>query len=359
MIKQGGDRACLMGENTTAGGKIVSVFGAGGFIGSHMVDTLIRAGYTVLAIDKTFEKLKDLAVKQDTITKIEIDITQDREEVERCVKSSDIVVDLVAYANPSIYMSDPIGTVELDLFENLRITDLCVKHGKFLVQYSTCEVYGINNGRNEPFNEDSSLLILGPIGEHRWIYSCAKQMLERVVHAYGIQSGLDYVIVRPFNFVGPRIDHLIRSREDGNPRVFSHFMSALLLNKPLPLVDGGRNLRSYTYIDDATDAFTIILENRWSLNGQILNIGNPNNETSIRNLAHLVIRLYEEETGRNFAQGTVDIPAEEFYGKGYADCDRRIPDSSKLFDLGWRPKYDLEQTFMNTIRYYLKNNDLG
>lgn len=270
-----------------------------------------------------------------------------------------MVIDLVAYANPSIYISDPIGTVTLDLFENLWITELCVKHKKILFQYSTCEVYGLDNGRNQPFNEEESLLIVGPIKEHRWIYSCAKQMLERIVHAYGIKNELDYIIIRPFNFVGPRIDYLIRDKEeDGNPRVFSHFMSALLMNKPLPLVDGGVNLRSYTHIEDATDAFIRILANRTRFNREIINIGTPANEISIRGLAELMIELYIEETGANFTAGTVDIASKDFYGKGYADCDRRIPDNSKITSLGWKEKYDLEEIFRDAIRYYIQHNDL-
>jgi UDP-apiose/xylose synthase len=72
-----------------------------------------------------------------------------------------------------------------------------------------------------------------------------------------------------------------------------------------------------------------------------------------------MIRLYEEQTGKEFAKGTEDISDEEFYGTGYADCDRRIPDASKLSNLGWQPKYDLEATFRNTIQYYLDNNDLS
>jgi len=336
----------------------VAVFGAGGFIGSHMVDALVRQGYQTIALDITFAKLSEFE-QTPNLTLVELDIREDLEEAEHYVATSDIVVDLIAIANPSIYVEDPIATVNLDLFDNLRVVDLCVKHKKFLIQYSTSEVYGIDGGRNEVFNEDRTNLILGPIREHRWIYSCAKQMLERIIHAYGLKQGLEYVIIRPFNFVGPRIDYLISSRDEGNPRVFSHFMSALLLNKPLLLVDGGTNQRSYTHISDAIDAFLVVLKNLDKLNGHIVNVGNPENETSIQELAHLMIRLYEEETGITHTAGTENISGEEFYGEGYADCDRRIPDSSKLFNLGWKPKYNQEETFRNTIRYYLKNNTLA
>ena len=94
------------------------------------------------------------------------------------------------------------------------------------------------------------------------------------------------------------------------------------------------------------------------LNGQIVNIGNPNNEVSIKELAKLMIRIYNNETNGKFTKGTQNISAQEFYGLGYADCDRRIPDSSKIFKLGWNPKFDLDETFRETIKYYLTHNDL-
>jgi UDP-apiose/xylose synthase len=288
----------------------------------------------------------------------QIDVTKQRDTVNALVEEADIVVDLVAFANPSIYVTDPIGTVQLNLFENLRIVDLCLEHNKFLIQFSSSEVYGINNGREIAFNEDISKLVLGPIKEHRWIYSCAKQMLERIVHAYGLKEGLDYVIIRPFNFVGPRIDYLIHSREVGNPRVFSHFMSALLLDKPLPLVNGGTNQRSYTFIDDAIAGILLILKNLSMFNREIVNIGHPDNETSIKELAYLMIQLYNEETGLHFDNGTESIDGNVFYGDGYADCDRRIPDVTKLTRAGWQPRYNLEETFRKTIQYYLQRPEL-
>lgn len=110
------------------------------------------------------------------------------------------------------------------------------------------------------FSEDSTPLIMGPINEHRWIYASAKQLLERVLHAYGVEKNFNYTIIRPFNFVGPKIDYL-PSEKDGNPRVFSHFIDALLYGKPMKLVDGGKNLRGYTYIDDAIDCIVRILDN--------------------------------------------------------------------------------------------------
>lgn len=79
----------------------------------------------------------------------------------------------------------------------------------------------------EPFSEDASPMIMGPVCAHRWIYASAKQLLERVLHAYGIEKGFNYTIIRPFNFTGPEIDYLPSEAGGGNPRVFSHFINGI------------------------------------------------------------------------------------------------------------------------------------
>ena len=215
----------------------------------------------------------------------------------------DVVVDLVAMANPSLYVSNPVDVFKLNFSENLKIAEFCVKHKKRIVQFSTCEVYGITSARAfgkdsskypTPFAEDETPLIMGPVKNHRWIYACAKQLLERVLHAYGLEEGLNYSIIRPFNFIGPRIDYL-PSEQTGNPRVFSHFMNALLYGTPIKLVDGGVNYRAYTYIDDAVDCISRIIDNRGGVcDRQIFNIGTPENEVTIKELANKMCAIFRQ-----------------------------------------------------------------
>jgi nucleoside-diphosphate-sugar epimerase len=274
--------------------------------------------------------------------------------IERAIEEADVVVDLVAYANPSIYMDRPLDVVRLNYDENLAIVRDCAELDRRLLQFSSCEVYGMTLGSSEPFREDETPLIMGPVCKHRWIYACAKQLLERIIHAYGLQEGLRYTIVRPFNFIGPKIDYMLSQPVRGGPRVFSHFLSALLNGWPLPLVDGGRNRRSYTYIADAIDAVGIILENRDDrFTGTIVNVGNPANETTIADLARLMHRVYQEEAGVAVPYRERVVPASSFYGEGYEDCDRRVPDVTRLLAAGWRPRYDLEATVRESIRYYV------
>jgi len=332
----------------------IAIFGAGGFIGSHLVKNLLlnRERFHVTCLDVTDEKLKKL-IPSKKINFLYCDIKENDSLSKEIVQKSDIVIDLVAYANPAIYLDKPIEVVELNLFNNLKLVDYCIQYKKRLIQFSTCEVYGKSGGNLNPFKEDETDLILGPICNHRWIYSCAKQLLERMIHARGIRGELEYTVIRPFNFIGPEMDYLVYSKNDGTPRVFPHFMSSLLYNHPIYVVDHGNNRRTFTYIDDAINAIIIILKNLDKTRNQIINIGSPENDISIKELGHKMKEIYASITGTKSEVPIIDISANEFYGAGYEDCDLRIPDISKLKKLSWEPKYNLDDTLKKSMEYYL------
>ncbi|GJL59305.1 MAG: hypothetical protein NPIRA03_21620 [Nitrospirales bacterium] len=285
------------------------------------------------------------------------------------VQDADVVIDLIAYANPGLYVKMPLEVFRLNFTENLKIAEACVALKKRLIQFSTCEVYGktpasFMNGHlleaDDPlhatFSEDTTNLIMGPVNKHRWIYASAKQLLERVLHAYGLEIGFNYTIIRPFNFIGPKIDFLL-SENDGIPRVFSFFMDALLSGTDMKLVNGGHNRRCYTYIDDAVEAiYRIIMDVNGVCNREIFNIGTPGNEISIRELANKMQDIYVRRYPRTDAPlpQIVDVSGEEFYGKGYEDSDRRIPDISKAEALiGWKPQWGLNELLESTMDYYV------
>jgi UDP-apiose/xylose synthase len=327
------------------------IIGAGGFIGSNLISHLIDRGeHEIVGVDITDDKLDGIG--GPNFTYIHADITKENELCEKLVAESDVVIDLIAYANPSIYVSSPLEVAKLNFFENLKITELCIKHGKRLFQYSTSEVYGKKSLDGGPYAEDTSDLIMGPTNKQRWIYASGKQYLERIIHAHGLLGEIEYTIVRPFNFVGPRFDYLVEAETLGGPRVFAHFMSALLTGGPIYLVDGGDQRRSFTHIDDASDAFSVLLDSPEAVN-EIFNIGNPETDMSIRELAVYMIDLYGELTGTAPRNELVEISGEDFYGVGYEDMDRVPPDISKLKALGWEPTRNKRQTFVDAIEYNL------
>jgi len=350
--------------------KILSL-GAGGFIGSHLTHRLLKEGHTVTAVDLETDKVND-CLGHPNLTFLQLDIRSPQWDLDRMVRDADLVIDLIAYANPGLYLRIPLEVFQLNFIENLKIAEACVRHGKRLIQFSTCEVYGrtaasLKNAHladpedpiHATFSEDSSEYILGPVSKHRWIYSCAKQLLERVLHAYGIEQGFNYTIIRPFNFIGPKIDFLLHEKE-GIPRVFSFFMDALLNGTQMKLVNGGTARRCYTYIDDAVECSYRIVQNPGGVcDRQILNIGSPFNEVSIRGMAEMMRAIYAEK----FRDPAVPLPqiisvtGEEFYGEGYDDSDRRIPDITKVRTLlGWEPVWHVRDILETTMRYYVTDS---
>ena len=328
----------------------ILILGVGGFIGSNLTEYLIAEGvHDVVGVDITSEKLD--GIEGPNFTFIEADVATTPKLIEDLVAAADVVVDLIAYANPSIYVESPLEVIELNYFENLGIAKLCIKYNKRLIQYSTSEVYG-KNPTGATFDEEVSDLILGPVTKQRWVYASAKQLLERTLHAYGLRGDLDYTVVRPFNFVGPRFDYLVPAGSMGGPRVFAHFMSALLTGGPIYLVDGGAQRRSFTHIQDANTAFTALLENPAAHN-EIFNIGNPATDTSIADLVPLMSSIFEDLTGKKPTNEIIEIPGEEFYGAGYEDTNRVPPNIDKIRSLGWSPQYGLERTFRDAIEYNL------
>jgi UDP-apiose/xylose synthase len=348
----------------------ILLLGGSGFIGSHMVDTLLTDTlHEIWVYDLYEEKLKH-SLSHPRLNMILGDIRDERARVEELIRTSDLVIDLIAYANPSLYIEIPLEVFQLNFTENLAIVEFCVKHRKRLIQFSTCEVYGktavslLNSKLPDPenpsyatFHEDTTPMILGPINKHRWIYANAKQLLERILHAYGLEDKLNYTIIRPFNFIGPKIDYL-PSEKDGIPRVFSNFLQALMDGSPMHLVEGGHHRRTYTFIQDAVDCIVRIIENPNNVcEKQIFNIGSPTNEVSVRELAMKMKDQYIRKwwDGASQLPEIVEVSANDFYGEGYDDSDRRIPDITKATTLlGWRPTYNVDDTIEQSMAYWFE-----
>jgi nucleoside-diphosphate-sugar epimerase len=163
---------------------------------------------------------------------------------------------------------------ELDFEANLPIVRSAVKYGKHLVFPSTSEVYGMCE--DAEFDPAQSHLVYGPINKPRWIYACAKQLMDRVIWGYGME-GLRFTLFRPFNWIGPGLDSIYTPKE-GSSRVVTQFLGHIVRGEPINLVDGGSQKRAFTYIDDGIDALMRIIANEGDIaNGKIYNIGNPKN----------------------------------------------------------------------------------
>jgi len=137
-----------------------------------------------------------------------------------------------------------------------------------------------------------------------------------------MKMGWSLQFVRPFNWIGPRIDFIpgVDGPSEGVPRVLACFSNNLLRGEPLKLVDGGESQRTFLYIKDAIEAVLLMIENPARANGKIFNVGNPNNEVTVRELAKMMIKVYSKVSGdQPLEEPTIDVSSKEFYGEGYDD----------------------------------------
>ncbi|MTD26891.1 bifunctional UDP-4-amino-4-deoxy-L-arabinose formyltransferase/UDP-glucuronic acid oxidase ArnA [Erwinia sorbitola] len=339
----------------------VLILGVNGFIGNHLTERLLA--------DDNFE-IYGLDIGSDAISRfvghqrfhfVEGDISIHSEWIEYHIKKCDVVLPLVAIATPIEYTRNPLRVFELDFEENLKIIRDCVKYKKRIIFPSTSEVYGMST--DATFDEDHSNLVVGPINKQRWIYSVSKQLLDRVIWAYGEKEGLRFTLFRPFNWMGPRLDNLNAARI-GSSRAITQLILNLVEGSPIKLIDGGRQKRCFTDISDGIEALFLIIENKQqNCDGQIINIGNPDNEASIKELAEQLLASFERHPLRHrfppFA-GFREVESSSYYGKGYQDVEHRKPsirNAKRL--LNWQPEVAMNYTIDATLDFFLQTVEPG
>jgi nucleoside-diphosphate-sugar epimerase len=334
--------------------KKVLILGVNGFIGHHLSTRILAdTDWQVFGMDMSSERIAPL-LANPRFRFFEGDITINKEWIEYNVKKCDVVLPLVAIATPATYVREPLRVFELDFEANLPIVRAAVRYRKRLVFPSTSEVYGMC--RDAEFDPDASELVLGPINKPRWIYSCAKQLMDRVIWGYGMEQGLDFTLFRPFNWIGAGLDS-INTPKEGSSRVVTQFLGHIVRGEPIKLVDGGRQRRSFTYIDDGIDALMRIIDNRnGAASGKIFNIGNPGNDLSVRELAERMLRIAAEiPEYREMAARTqlVDTTADAYYGGGYQDVTHRVPKiENSRNELGWAPKVEMDDALRRIFEAY-------
>src|SRR6185369_4252601 len=333
----------------------VLILGVNGFIGNALTHRILTTtDWEVHGLDMACDKL-ERSIGNPRFHFLEGDITINKEWIEYNIKKCDVVLPLVAIATPVTYVKDPLRVFELDFEENLKIIRLCYKYKKRVIFPSTSEVYGMSPDRE--FDEETSPLMLGPINKERWIYSCAKQMLDRVIYAYGEHEGLRYTLFRPFNWIGPKLDSISTAKE-GSSRVLTQFLYNILAGEQISLVDGGNQRRSFTFIEDGIDCLMKIIENRdGCADAGIFNIGNPVNDLSVKELAYKLrdmVKQYPGYAEKADACVIADTTSDSFYGKGYQDMLTRVPSvQNAKKKLGWEPTTGIDDALKKTLDFYL------
>jgi nucleoside-diphosphate-sugar epimerase len=334
--------------------KKVCILGVNGFIGHHLSKRILAdTDWDVFGMDMGSERIADL-VANPRFHFFEGDITINKEWIEYHVRKCDVILPLVAIATPATYVREPLKVFELDFEANLPIVRSCVKYAKRILFPSTSEVYGMC--RDAEFDPYASELVLGPIDKQRWIYSCSKQLMDRVIYAYGSMGQLDFTLFRPFNWIGAGLDS-IHTAKEGSSRVITQFLGHIVRGEPIKLVDGGEQKRAFTYIDDGIAALMKIIENRAGVaSGKIYNIGNPKNNYSVRDLAQMMLDLaktYPEYRDNAAKVKLVEVTSGDYYGKGYQDVQNRVPKiDNTSSELGWAPKVDMKDALKHIFDAY-------
>jgi len=336
----------------------ILILGANGFIGSHLIKGILETtDWRVDAFDLSGTNLEQYR-NTTNFSFTQGDIFTADEWLKKAVEAADVVLPLAGIAKPSYYLSKPLWTFELDFEQNLKIVRMCVAADKKVIFPSTSEVYGMST--DTVLDEEESPLIVGPISKMRWIYSCGKQMMDRVIVAYGQEKELRYTLFRPFNWIGPRLD-TFKDAEERTARSITQMVYDVLSGRGITLVNGGEQMRSFTHISDGVAALMAILADEKASNGKIFNIGNPANNASIKELAHIIIDVMKDiPSFREAAErATVTVmPAEQYYGNGYDDMKNRVPSIRAIgAALGWEPRVALREAVAMTVASYLDSGE--
>jgi nucleoside-diphosphate-sugar epimerase len=334
----------------------VLILGANGFIGSHLSETILaKKDWQIYAMDLAQDKIASCLDNPRFHFKTG-DITKETNWIREHIQKCDVILPLVAVATPALYVQDPLRVFELDFEANLTIVRLCAEYKKRIIFPSTSEVYGMCP--DPEFDEESSHLVTGPINKERWIYSTSKQLMDRVIYAYGKHKDLDFTLFRPFNWYGPRLDNVFNPAPGGS-RVLSQFIGNVIRGEEITLVNGGAQQRCMTYIADGIEALMRIIENKDNIaHKQIFNIGNPTENISIRQLAEMLVHdisnFYPKYSDKAKSVKLVDKDAKAYYGAGYQDVSLRVPAIRQAKEkLGWAPTTSMQDGLRKTLDFYL------
>jgi len=334
--------------------KSVLIIGVNGFIGHHLATRILKTtDWNVYGMDMFSNRIEGL-MSDKRFHFFEGDITINKEWMAYHIKKCDVVLPLVAIATPATYVREPLRVFELDFEANLPIVRACVEYKKRLIFPSTSEIYGMCD--DDAFDSENSNIVYGPIHKQRWIYACSKQMMDRVIYAYGYERNLDFTLFRPFNWIGSGLDS-IHTAKEGSSRVLTQFLGHIVRGEPIKLVDGGQQKRSFTHIDDGISALMAIIKNDNNIaSGKIYNIGNPTNNWSVRELAEKMLSLaakYPEYAATAKAVKLIEVTANDYYGKGYQDVQNRVPKiDNTCAELNWKPAVTMEDALARIFDSY-------
>jgi UDP-glucose 4-epimerase len=310
------------------------ITGGAGFIGSHLAEALLTRGDNVIVLDQLSTGRKqnlDAAGTYSNLRFVEGSVL-DELVVDEVTSEADVVVHLAAAVGVRLLLDEPLSSLTHNIRGTEIVIDAAHRHDRKILIASTSEIYGKNGGG--PLSEDSDR-VLGPPTKARWAYSTAKAVNEIMAYAYHREKGLDSIVVRFFNTVGPR-------QSPSYGMVIPRLVRQAVADEPITVYGDGKQSRCFCHVRDVVNALTGLLDDPRSI-GDVFNIGG---EQEISILA-LAARIKELAGSRS----QIDvIPYDQAYGAGFDDMQRRVPDTTKLRTLlGWAPVHTLDDILTETI----------
>ena len=313
--------------------KRICITGGAGFIGSHLVASLVDQN-EIVVYDNLHRNALQFAHLQDhkNLTFIKGDVL-DFEATRKAVDACQIVIHCAAIAGVYTVDRSAVRTMEVNMLGTHQVVKASLETGvERFVEFSTSEVYGafIHKGKEDDFTP------IGPIGESRWVYAASKLASEHLSYAHYREDNLPLTIIRPFNVYGPR--------QVGDGAIRGMTLQALR-DLPITLYNDGTQIRSWCFVSDFVDGVLRCAENPAAI-GQAFNIGNPQGTATNFELANLIIRLTNSKS-------TI-----EFKPHPGPEVELRVPAIEKAMTmLDYRPTVSLESGVSQAIAWYRENYD--
>jgi UDP-glucose 4-epimerase len=320
-----------------AGRESILITGGAGFIGSHLAELLLDDGHEVFVLDDlSTGSIHNIAhLKDRPGFRLVVDSVLSPSIVSELVYKCDIVYHLAAAVGVRLIVEQPVHTLVTNVQGTETVLEYCNRFGKRVLVASSSEVYG-DHREERPLSEGDRR-VYGPTTERRWLYADSKAMDEFLALSYHRERGLDTVIVRLFNTVGPR-----QSGQYG--MVVPRFVQRALAGAPLEVHGDGTQTRSFCHVSDTIRALHGLMDER-SIVGEIFNVGSTE-RVRIVDLAKRVIARTSSTSEIAF------VPYERVYGLGIEDTLHREPATQKVAEaIGWRPSLDLERILADVIHH--------
>jgi UDP-glucose 4-epimerase len=311
------------------------ITGGAGFIGSHLSERLLEHGWEVFVLDDVSTgQLENIAHLRDRGDyHLVVDSILSPAVVSEVVHKCDVVFHLAAAVGVRLIVEQPVHTMVTNVQGTETVLEYCSKFGKRVLIASSSEVYGDHREERPLAEEDRR--VYGPTTEKRWLYADSKAMDEHLALSYHLERGLDTVVVRLFNTVGPR-----QSGRYG--MVIPRMVERALAGEPIEVHGDGTQTRSFCHVADTIRALSGLMDER-SISGQIFNVGSSE-RVRIIDLAERV----KQATGSD--SELVFVPYDQVYEQGIEDTLHREPAIGKIREaIGWAPERNLDGILADVI----------